>query len=81
MIDDFHGPIEWDAFAREMKRLFPDREIVEIPKDHPVFNCFYKIDGYPQVAGPRLVPAGPHLGDAAASCRTCARFSTTTAAR
>jgi hypothetical protein len=49
--DDFHGPIEWDNFAREMKRLFPDREIVEVPKDHAVFSCFYKIDQYPQVAG------------------------------
>jgi hypothetical protein len=51
MMDDFHGPAEWDAFAREMKRLFPDREIVEVPKDHPVFDAFYKMDGYPQVAG------------------------------
>ena len=51
MMDDFHGPYEWDAFAREMKRLFPDREIVEVPRDHPVFEAFYKIDGYPQVAG------------------------------
>ena len=49
--DDFHGPVEWDNFAREMKRLFPDREIIEVPKDHPVFSCFYKIDQYPQVAG------------------------------
>ena len=49
--DDFHGPVDWDNFAREMKRLFPDREIVEVPKDHPVFSCFYKIDAYPQVAG------------------------------
>jgi hypothetical protein len=51
MMDDFHGPFEWDAFAREMKKLFPDRDIVDIPKDHPVFDSFYKIDGYPQVAG------------------------------
>ena len=49
--DDFHGPFEWDNLARELKRVFPDREIVEVPKDHPVFSCFYKIDGYPQVAG------------------------------
>jgi Domain of unknown function (DUF4159) len=51
MFDDFHGPIEWENFAREMKRVFPNREIVEVPKDHPVFSCFYKIDSYPQVAG------------------------------
>jgi hypothetical protein len=34
-----------------MKRLFPDREIVDVPKDHPVFSSFYKMDGFPQVAG------------------------------
>ena len=49
--DDFHGPAEWDNLAKELKRVFPDREIVEVPKDHPVFSCFYKIDQYPQVAG------------------------------
>jgi hypothetical protein len=49
--DDFHGPVDWENFAREMRRLFPDREIVEVPKDHPVFSCFYKLDGYPQVPG------------------------------
>jgi Domain of unknown function (DUF4159) len=49
--DDFHGPYEWDNFAREMKRVFPDREIVEVPKEHPVFSSFYPIDHYPQVAG------------------------------
>ena len=50
-MDDFHGPAEWAMFEREMKKLFPDRQIVEIPKDHPVYSCFYKLDGYPQVAG------------------------------
>jgi hypothetical protein len=49
--DDFHGPFEWEHFAGEIKKVFPDREIVEIPKEHPVFSVFYKIDGYPQIAG------------------------------
>jgi hypothetical protein len=51
MMDDFHGPAEWADFEQQMKLLFPDREIIEVPKDHPVFSCFYKLDGYPQVAG------------------------------
>jgi uncharacterized protein DUF4159 len=51
MMDDFHGVFEWENLVREMKRVFPDREIVEVPNDHPVFSSFYKIDGYPQVAG------------------------------
>ena len=49
--DDFHGPYEWEHFSLEMKKVFPDREIVDFPKDHPVFSSFYKLDGFPQVAG------------------------------
>jgi len=49
--DDFHGPYEWDNLAKELKRVFPDREIIEVTKDHPVFSSFYKLDGFPQVAG------------------------------
>ncbi len=49
--DDFHGPYEWANLEREMKRVFPDRSIVEVPGDHPVFSCFYKMDGFPQVPG------------------------------
>jgi uncharacterized protein DUF4159 len=51
LFDDFHGPYEWEHFAGEMKKVFPDREIVDFPKDHPIFSCFYKIDAYPQIAG------------------------------
>jgi len=51
MFDDFHGPIEFDNLAAEMKRVFPDRQIVDFPEGHPVFSCFYKVDGYPQVPG------------------------------
>ena len=49
--DDFHGAAEWENVARQLKRVFPEREIVEVPRDHQIFNCFYKIDGYPQVPG------------------------------
>jgi Domain of unknown function (DUF4159) len=51
MFDDFHGPYEWENLERQLKRVFPDRSIVEVPQSHPVFSVFYKIDSYPQVAG------------------------------
>lgn len=39
-----------ESFRREMKRVFPDRELKELPVDHPVFNVFYKFpDGLPKV--------------------------------
>jgi len=49
--DDFHGTPEWENLASELKRVFPDRPIVEVPRSHPVFSCFYRLDGFPQVAG------------------------------
>ncbi len=56
--DDFHGPIEWDHLEQQLKRVFPDRDIVEVPKNHPVFNSFYAIDAYPQVPGIGSYEAG-----------------------
>jgi hypothetical protein len=49
--DDFHGPLEWANTEREMKRIFPERKIVDLPNTHPIFNCFYKLDGFPQTPG------------------------------
>jgi hypothetical protein len=49
--DDFHGPVEWSNLEREMKRVFPDRGIVELTPDHPIYSCFYKLDRYLQTPG------------------------------
>ena len=46
--DDNYGLDE--AFHREMAALFPDRPLVEIPSDHPVFRVFYEFpDGLPKI--------------------------------
>ncbi len=51
MMDDFHGPYEWELTQEQLKKVFPDREIVEIEPPHPIYTCFYKIEKYPQVPG------------------------------
>ncbi len=51
MVDDFHGPYEWQHFVQQMKMVFPDRPIVDIPMDHPVFHCYYDFDKLIQVPG------------------------------
>jgi hypothetical protein len=50
-LDDFHGPYEWDLTLRQLKMIFPDREIVEIEPPHPIYSVFYRIDKYPQIPG------------------------------
>jgi hypothetical protein len=49
--DDFHGPIEWANTEKEIKRLFPDRQVVDLRPEHPIYSCFYKLDEYPQIPG------------------------------
>lgn len=49
MVDDFWGEKEWSALQREMKRVLPEREPVELSIDHPVFHCYYDIREKPQV--------------------------------
>jgi hypothetical protein len=51
MFDDFHGPYEWQNFEKEMRRVFPERKVVELQPPHPIFSCFYQIASYPQVPG------------------------------
>ena len=43
MVDDFWGEDEWENFETEMKRVFPDREITDIPRTHPLFHCVFDI--------------------------------------
>ena len=49
--DDFHGPYEWDLLVRQLKRVFPDRQIVEVAPPHPIYTAFYRIEKYPQIPG------------------------------
>ncbi len=49
--DDFHGPIEFGTVQKELLRVFPEREIVKLPLDHPVFSAFYRLTEYPQIPG------------------------------
>jgi hypothetical protein len=43
MFDDFWGEAAWENVAYEMKRVFPDREWVDLPRTHPVFSCVFPL--------------------------------------
>jgi Domain of unknown function (DUF4159) len=51
VVDDFWGTVQWDYFYREMVKIFPDREVEDVPLDHPVFHAFYDIEEILQVPG------------------------------
>jgi len=46
--DDNYGMDK--SFRREMKKVFPNKEFVELPYSHPVFSSYYKFEnGLPKV--------------------------------
>jgi hypothetical protein len=51
VVDDFHGTAEWGNFERQMKKVFPDREIRDVPLSDPIFHCFFDIEELFQVPG------------------------------
>lgn len=57
-VDDFHGGLEWKWFYTEFKKIFPNREPVDIPVSHPIFRCFYKIEKLIQIPGLRALFSG-----------------------
>ena len=51
MVDDFHGSFEWSQFELGMKRVFPDRPILDIADDDEVFHVLFDLDQKIQIPG------------------------------
>lgn len=50
-LDDFWGPEEFGRFDESMRRVFPDREIVEIDNQDAIFHTVYDLDDRYQILG------------------------------
>ncbi len=49
MMDDFWGEYEWENVREQMRKVFPEYPIREIPLTHPIFHCYFDIDEVLQV--------------------------------
>lgn len=58
MCDSFFGTEEWEGFQATMRRIFPDRPIVELPDDSPIFHTAYDLDKRRQVRNGRSLARG-----------------------
>jgi hypothetical protein len=58
MCDDFHGTYEWEVFNASMKKVFPDRPIVEIENSDAIFHTLYDLDERYQVPGAQYLKTG-----------------------
>ena len=57
-VDDFHGSWEWAAFMASLKRVFPDREVIDLENDHPIFHVLYELGERFQVPGRQYLRSG-----------------------
>ena len=55
MCDDFHGTQEWQVFEEGIKRVFPDRPIMDIDNADPIFHTIYELDDRYQVPGAQYI--------------------------
>jgi len=62
MVDDFWGDEEYYNFYQEIKRVFPDREPVELPLEHEIFHCVYDLKEKPQLPSIYAAQAGRGSG-------------------
>jgi hypothetical protein len=44
MVDDFRGPRHLNNLIYQMKKVFPNRNIIPLTLAHPVFDSFYRIE-------------------------------------
>ena len=68
IIDDFHdygrgqvGP-QWNNMYRNIKRVFPDREPIELTADHPIWSVYYDIDPDAAISTKNSGGWGPRFG-------------------
>jgi hypothetical protein len=58
MCDDFHGDIEWEFFMASMRKIFPDRTVVDLDPSEPIFHTIYDLDDKYQVPGAMFLETG-----------------------
>ncbi|MCX6630240.1 MAG: DUF4159 domain-containing protein [Candidatus Solibacter sp.] len=55
MVDDFHNEREWASFMAGIRKVFPERDAVEIPDDHPIFHVAYDTRHPAHIPGYQIV--------------------------
>jgi hypothetical protein len=58
MVDDFHGTAQWATFAEGMRRVFPDRPIVDLADDDQIFHTFWDLENREQIPGLQFTQTG-----------------------
>jgi hypothetical protein len=65
LADSFFGTCEWEGFMASMRRVFPDRAVVELEDGHAIFNVVYELSGRHQIHNWRTQARGGYRDDGA----------------
>lgn len=55
MVDDFHGPRDWETFMIGIRQIFPEASVVELGGKEPIFNIVYELKERINVPGANVV--------------------------
>jgi hypothetical protein len=58
MADDCHGSEEQAYFEKIMKMVFPERNLVDIPNDDPIFHTLFELNDRYQIPGAEHLSTG-----------------------
>ena len=58
MVDDFHGTAEWQVFMESFRKIFPDRQVVDIPDQDAIFHMIGDLNDKVQVPGAQFLRSG-----------------------
>ena len=58
VIDDFHGTFEWGSMMKGLRKIIPDRPVVELESRDAVFHTLYDLDERFQVPGLQFLYTG-----------------------
>jgi len=58
MVDDFHSTYEWAGFMASMTKVFPDRQVEDLPNSDPIFHTLYDLEQRFQVPGAQYLYSG-----------------------
>jgi hypothetical protein len=58
MVDDFHGEAEWHNFMEGLRQIYPDKTVVDIPDNDPIFHMIADLAHRVQIPGRQYVYSG-----------------------
>jgi len=58
LVDDFHGVVEWRGFEQAIRRVFPDRPILDLDDSAEPFHVLYDLSEREQIPGIRPLMQG-----------------------